>query len=161
MSACTAHVGAFTLDALFATGSVLIPGQQQQQQQQEGPAGDGGGRGRGRGRGGDYYNATSATNAAAGGATSSSSSNGNGHAFSGGGGGLGLGLRQWSHVYMIDSDELGEVVGGCCPRGCGRFLGLRPLADLGRALQPYNSVAAFLLQLPPAPATPPASPPAC
>ena len=46
---------------------------------------------------------------------------------------------------MIDSDELGEAVGSCCPRGCGRCIGLRPLADLRRALRPYNSVAAYLL----------------
>jgi len=52
---------------------------------------------------------------------------------------------KWNHVYMIDSDELGEAVAGCCPRGCGKFLGLRPLADLRRALSPYNSVAAYLL----------------
>lgn len=113
VSACTAHVDAFTLDALFASGSVLMPSSSREFR-------------------GDSVSENDRERERA------ARSGGDGI------GGFGVGLR-WNHVYMIDSDELGEAVGSCCPRGCGRCLGLRPLADYLRSLRPYNSVAAYLL----------------
>eukprot|EP00750_Incisomonas_marina_P027377 INCI6184.3.p1 GENE.INCI6184.3~~INCI6184.3.p1 ORF type:complete len:1029 (-),score=139.60 INCI6184.3:696-3782(-) len=110
VSACTAHVDAFTLDALFASGSVLMPSSREFGEE----------------------------------SVSENDRERSARSAGDGIGGFGVGLR-WNHVYMIDSDELGEAVGSCCPRGCGRCLGLRPLADLLRSLRPYNSVSAYLL----------------